>query len=117
MSQYVGVLRDRAGLRTAIEALRPLAFDDHSAADPALVGFMIATSALLRATAAGRWKLAVVLLLFLTLAGGAAGMLLAPPPTDPNSGAASPGRLARARPVPPARSQRSALFSSASSSP
>jgi L-aspartate oxidase len=35
MSRHVGVLRAHDGLRTAIEALRPLAFDDHSAADPA----------------------------------------------------------------------------------
>src|SRR5262247_583557 len=40
MSQHVGVLRDRTGLRTAIEALRTLALDDHSVADPALVGLM-----------------------------------------------------------------------------
>jgi L-aspartate oxidase len=53
MSRHVGVLRDRAGLRTAIEALRPLAFGDHSAADPALVGLMIATAALLREESRG----------------------------------------------------------------
>src|SRR5262249_53215798 len=46
ISRHVGVLRDRVGLRTGVEALRPLAFDDHSAADPALVGLMIATAAL-----------------------------------------------------------------------
>ena len=48
MSRYVGVLRDRVGLRAAIEVLRPLAFGNHAAADPALVGLMIATAALLR---------------------------------------------------------------------
>jgi len=48
MDRYVGVLRDRFGLRAAIEVLRPLAFGDHAAADPALVGLMIATAALLR---------------------------------------------------------------------
>jgi L-aspartate oxidase len=48
MSGYVGVLRDRVGLRAAIEVLRPLAFGDHASADPALVGLMIATAALLR---------------------------------------------------------------------
>lgn len=53
MSRHVGVLRHRAGLRTAIEALRPLAFADHSAADPALVGLMIATAALLREESRG----------------------------------------------------------------
>jgi L-aspartate oxidase len=48
MSRYVGVLRDRVGLRAAIEVLRPLAFGHHAAADPALVGLMIATAALVR---------------------------------------------------------------------
>jgi len=48
MSRYVGVLRDRVGLGTAIKLLRPLAFGDHAAADHALVGLMIATAALLR---------------------------------------------------------------------
>jgi L-aspartate oxidase len=48
MSRRVGVLRDRLGLRAAIEVLRPLAFGEHAAADPALVGLMIATAALLR---------------------------------------------------------------------
>src|SRR5262245_24243978 len=43
MSQHLGVLRDHAGLRTAIEALRTVAFGDHSIADPALVGLMMAT--------------------------------------------------------------------------
>ena len=57
MSQHVGVLRHRAGLRTAIEALRPLAFGDHPAADPALVGLMIATAALLREESRGsHWR-------------------------------------------------------------
>src|SRR6185437_3534534 len=36
-SAGLGVLRDRAGLAAAIEALRPLAFSDHAAADPAAV--------------------------------------------------------------------------------
>jgi L-aspartate oxidase len=48
MSRNVGVLRNRLGLRAAIEMLQPLAFGDHAAADPALVGLMIATAALLR---------------------------------------------------------------------
>ena len=57
MSQHVGVLRHRAGLRAAIEALRPLAFGDHPAADPALVGLMIATAALLREESrGGHWR-------------------------------------------------------------
>ena len=53
MSQHVGVLRDRAGLRIAIEALRTLALNDHSLADPALVGLMITTAALLREESRG----------------------------------------------------------------
>jgi L-aspartate oxidase len=57
MSRHVGVLRARDGLRTAIEGLRPLAFGDHAAADPALVGLMIATAALLREESrGGHWR-------------------------------------------------------------
>ena len=57
MSRYVGVLRTRDGLRTAIETLRSLAFHDHPAADPALVGLMIATAALLREESrGGHWR-------------------------------------------------------------
>src|SRR5262245_41998233 len=57
ISRHVGVLRARDGLHTAIEALRPLAFGDHAAADPALVGLMIATAALLREESrGGHWR-------------------------------------------------------------
>jgi L-aspartate oxidase len=57
MSRHVGVLRARDGLRTAVEALQPLAFGDHSAADPALVGLLIATAALLREESrGGHWR-------------------------------------------------------------
>ena len=53
MWQHVGVLRDHAGLRTAIETLRTLAFGNHSVADPALVGLIMATAALLREESRG----------------------------------------------------------------
>jgi len=53
MARYVGVLRDRAGLRGAIEALRPIAFSTGAAADAATVGLMIATAALLREESRG----------------------------------------------------------------
>jgi len=50
---HVGVLRDHAGLRAAIEALRTLAFGNHSIDDPALVGLIMATAALLREESGG----------------------------------------------------------------
>jgi L-aspartate oxidase len=53
MSRHVGVLRDRAGLRAAIEALRPVAFSTGAAADAAAVGLMIAIAALLREESRG----------------------------------------------------------------
>jgi L-aspartate oxidase len=53
MSRNVGVLRHGTGLHRAVEALRPLAFGNHSGADPALVGLMIATAALLREESRG----------------------------------------------------------------
>jgi L-aspartate oxidase len=53
MSNYVGVLRERAGLNAAIEALQPLAFGASPAAVPALVGLFIATAALLRSESRG----------------------------------------------------------------
>jgi L-aspartate oxidase len=53
MSRGVGVLRDRAGLDAAIQALRPVAFGSGTAADAAAVGLMIATAALLRAESRG----------------------------------------------------------------
>jgi L-aspartate oxidase len=45
MSRHVGVLRNRDGLRAAIEALHPVAFSTNPAADAAVVGLMIATAA------------------------------------------------------------------------
>jgi L-aspartate oxidase len=53
MSRHVGVLRDRTGLRAAIEALRPIAFSTGAAADATAVGLMIATAALLREESRG----------------------------------------------------------------
>jgi len=49
MERYVGVLREQAGLLTAVEKLAPLA--QHS--DPALVGWMIAAAALAREESRG----------------------------------------------------------------
>jgi L-aspartate oxidase len=53
MSEKVGVLRDRTGLKAAIEALHPLAFGAGPSADPALVGLFIATAAVLRTESRG----------------------------------------------------------------
>jgi L-aspartate oxidase len=53
MSRHVGVLRDGSGLRAAIEALRPIAFGDGRAADPAVVALMVATAALVREESRG----------------------------------------------------------------
>jgi L-aspartate oxidase len=53
MSRHVGVLRDRSGLATAIDMLRPIAFGNGAAADPALVALMIATAALMREESRG----------------------------------------------------------------
>jgi L-aspartate oxidase len=53
MSRSVGVLRDGAGLSSAVEALQPLASGDSAAADAALVGLMIATAALVRTESRG----------------------------------------------------------------
>jgi L-aspartate oxidase len=53
MSRHVGVLRDGSGLRAAVEALRPLAFGNSPAADPAVVALMIATAALMREESRG----------------------------------------------------------------
>ena len=56
-SAGLGVLRDRAGLAAAIEALRPLAFSDHAAADPAAVALLAASAALLREESRGaHWR-------------------------------------------------------------
>lgn len=49
LSQHLGVMRDEAGLRAAIAALRPLA----ETADPALIGLMIAEAALAREESRG----------------------------------------------------------------
>jgi L-aspartate oxidase len=53
LSTAVGVLRERAGLLSAIAALRPLAEDNGPAADPALVGLAVAAAALLREESRG----------------------------------------------------------------
>ncbi len=53
MEQYVGVLRDEAGLTTAVEQLSALAADEATQSDPALVGWMIAASALARQESRG----------------------------------------------------------------
>jgi L-aspartate oxidase len=53
MAQHLGVLRNRGGLRAAIEALHPIAFSTNAAADAAAVGLMIATAALLREESRG----------------------------------------------------------------
>ncbi|QIG49090.1 L-aspartate oxidase [Nordella sp. HKS 07] len=53
LSRYLGVTRDEAGLHTAIAALRPLAESHREAADPALVGLMIAEAALARQESRG----------------------------------------------------------------
>ena len=53
LEAHAGVLRDRAGLTAAVEALTPLALGDGREADPALVALFIATSALARAESRG----------------------------------------------------------------
>lgn len=53
VSRDVGVLRDAASLSRAMAALRPLATANDAAADPALVGLMIATAALRRTESRG----------------------------------------------------------------
>ncbi len=50
---HAGVLRDREGLTTAVEALTPLAQADGPEADPALVALFIATAALARTESRG----------------------------------------------------------------
>jgi L-aspartate oxidase len=57
ISETVGVVRDRAGLRRAVAHLEPLAFTGGGAADPALVALMIATAALAREESrGGHWR-------------------------------------------------------------
>jgi L-aspartate oxidase len=53
MMEKVGVLRDRAGLLAAIDALRPLALGDGAVSDPALVGLLVAVAALARTESRG----------------------------------------------------------------
>jgi len=53
LSQHLGVTRDDAGLRAAIAALQPIAENHSEAADPALVGLMIAEAALARQESRG----------------------------------------------------------------
>lgn len=53
LSQHLGVTRDETGLRAAIAALQPLAEGHTEAADPALVGLMIAEAALARRESRG----------------------------------------------------------------
>jgi len=53
LETYAGVLRDREGLTTAVEALTPLAQADSTDADPALVALFIATAALARTESRG----------------------------------------------------------------
>ena len=45
LSQGLGVLRERHGIERAIHGLYPLATGNSAAADPALVGLMMAVSA------------------------------------------------------------------------
>ena len=57
VSDTLGVVRDRAGLQTAIAGLQPIAFTDDAAADPALVALAIATAALAREESrGGHWR-------------------------------------------------------------
>ena len=53
VSAHLGVLRDRGGLLTGIEALLPLARGNGTSADPALVALMIAVAALDRRESRG----------------------------------------------------------------
>lgn len=53
MSRSLGLMRDGPGLRQAIAALLPLAHGGAAAADPALVGLMIAVAALRREESRG----------------------------------------------------------------
>ena len=57
VSETLGVVRDRAGLQTAIARLEPIAFTDTAAADPALVALAVATAALAREESrGGHWR-------------------------------------------------------------
>ncbi|MBX3501530.1 MAG: L-aspartate oxidase [Alphaproteobacteria bacterium] len=57
ISEALGVVRERAGIERAMERLQPLAFGATAAADPALVGLLIATAALARTESrGGHWR-------------------------------------------------------------
>jgi L-aspartate oxidase len=57
ISERLGVVRDRPGLERAVAHLQALAFTGGAAADPALVGLMIATAALAREESrGGHWR-------------------------------------------------------------
>lgn len=57
ISDALGVVRERAGIERAIERLQPLAFGSSPAADPSLVGLLIASSALARTESRGsHWR-------------------------------------------------------------
>jgi L-aspartate oxidase len=53
MMEKVGMLRDRSGLLTAIDALRSIALSDDPASDPAAVGLLVAVAALARSESRG----------------------------------------------------------------
>jgi L-aspartate oxidase len=53
MMEQVGVLRDRAGLLAAIDALRPMAMSDSPVSDRAVVGLLVAVAAVTRAESRG----------------------------------------------------------------
>src|SRR5262249_22206817 len=53
LSRGLGVLRDRDGIADAIHALYPIARGDGAASDPAIVGLMMAVSALRREESRG----------------------------------------------------------------
>ncbi len=57
MEEQVGVLRSAPSLSAAIEALWPLARDGGPAADPAMIGLIVATAALSRSESrGGHWR-------------------------------------------------------------
>ncbi|MBS0521121.1 MAG: L-aspartate oxidase, partial [Proteobacteria bacterium] len=57
VDETLGVVRDQAGLLTAIEQVGRLAFSEHAAADPALVALFIARAALHREESrGGHWR-------------------------------------------------------------
>lgn len=53
LTQGLGVLRDRDGIARAIRGLAPLALSNSAAADPALIGLMIAVAAIRREESRG----------------------------------------------------------------